>query len=93
MLELFARKDGEAVDWRLMTETLFVASFAMLDKLPDGVCRSVAGRAHEGSYLRMADGPKLDSTASKTGSPESDLTPSITADLKSSRPHPSKGAV
>ncbi len=93
MLELFARNDGEAVDWPLMTETLFQASFDLLDKLPDEACRSVARRAHEGSYRQMANGPKPDSAASKTGRGENDLTPANTVVLKSPRPHSPKGAV
>lgn len=84
MLGLFARNDGEAVDRRLIAETLFRAAFDALDKLPVEVCRKVAARAHEGSYQRMTDGPKPDSAASKTGPRESELTPSNTGVLKSS---------
>ena len=65
MLKLFARNNGETVDRRLMTETLFVAAFEALDKLPDEVCRKVARRVHEGSYGRMTGGPDDDSGASE----------------------------
>lgn len=93
MLKLFARQDGEAVDWRLMTETLFRASFDALDKLPDEVCRSVAARVHEGSYGRMTDGPKTDSGASNSTDAKAEYAPSNTAGLKSWRPKSPPGAV
>lgn len=93
MLKLFVRDDGEAVDRRLIAETLFRASFDALDKLPDEVCRSVARRVHEGSYGRMVNGPKTDSGASNSGPRESDLTPSNTAGLKSPHPRPPNRAV
>ncbi len=90
MVELFARKDGEAVNWKLMTDTLFRAGFDMLDKLPDDVRRSVARRVHEGSYGRMLDALSADSGASKTGPAESVSELANIAGLKSPDPGPGK---
>jgi hypothetical protein len=93
VVKLYDRQDGQGVDWRLIAETLFRASFDVLDRLPDEVCRSVASRVHAGSYERMAEGPKTDSAASNSGPPGGDLTPSNTAGLKSPRPRPPHGTV
>jgi len=71
-------------------ETLFVAAFEALDKLPDEVCRKVARRVHEGSYGRMTGGPGNDSGASKTDALGSVPAPSNTAVFKSTAPRPPK---
>lgn len=60
------RQDGQGVNWRLMTETLFRAAFDLLDKLPDDQRRAVALRVHEGSYRRMTDDQTEVGGASKT---------------------------
>ena len=93
MLKLFARQDGEAVDRRLMAETLFRAAFDALDRLPDDACRLVARRVHEGSYGRMTDGPKSDSAASNSSADRAQSADLNTGVLKSSRPNPPTGAI
>lgn len=90
MLDVFARDDGEAVDWRLIAESLFRAAFDALDKLPDEVCRKVASRVDEGAIDRMANGPKKDSAASKTEPVGPVPAPSNTAVFKSTAPRPPK---
>ena len=93
VVKLYDRQDGQGVDWRLIAETLFRASFDVLDRLPDEVCRSVAGRVHAGSYERMTEGPKTDSAASNSSGARAENAPSNTAGLKSPRPKPPKGAI
>jgi len=72
----------------VIAKTLFRASFDVLDRLPDEVCRAEACRVHEGSYDRMTDGPKTDSAASNPLGAEAESTRSNTAGLKSPRPKP-----
>ena len=43
------------MDWPLIAETLFRASFDVLDRLPDDRKKMVAGRVHEGAYDRLTD--------------------------------------
>ncbi len=93
VVKLYDRQDGQGVDWRLIAETLFRASFDVLDRLPDEACRSVAGRVHAGSYERMAEGPKVGSAASNSIGQATDNAPSNTAGLKSPRPRPPPGSV
>lgn len=93
VVKLYDRQDGQGVDWRLVAETLFRASFDMLDKLPDDACRTVARRVHEGSYGRMTEGPKTNSAASKTGPDRARSEPSNTAILKSNGPGGENGPV
>lgn len=90
MLELFARKDGEAVDWNLVAETLFRASFDLLDKLPDDQRRAVARRVHEGSYRRFMASHDVDSAASNSSPARAQSAPSNTDDSKSNGPCPPK---
>lgn len=49
-VKLHDQQDGQGVDWRLLAETLFRASFDVLDRLPVDQCKAVALRVHEGSY-------------------------------------------
>jgi hypothetical protein len=53
LVQLHDRQDGHGVDWRVIAETLFKASFDVLDKLPEDQKRTVALRVHEGSYRRV----------------------------------------
>ena len=89
-VKLFDRQDGEGVDWRLIAETLFKASFDVLDRLPDDQKKAVARRVHAGSYDRASGNSASDFSASKTGPGEGVSSPSNTADLKSSGPGPEK---
>lgn len=89
MLKLFARQDGEAVDWRMMAETLFRAAFDALDKLPVDDRRSVARRVHEGSYSRMADDQAEGDSTSKTD-PVGSVPAPTNALFKSTAPRPPK---
>lgn len=82
IIKLYDRQDGQGADWKLVAETLFRASFDILDKLPDDDCRMVARRVHEGAYGRMAEGPKASPTATKAGVAAAELAPSNTTDFK-----------
>ena len=86
VVKLYDRQDGQGVDWRVIGDVLFRASFDVLDKLPDEVCRSVARRVHEGSYDRVTNGPKTDFAASNSSPSAADREPLNTAGLKSPRP-------
>jgi len=85
VVKLFARKDGEGVDWSLIAESLFKAAFDVLDRLPEDQKQVIARRVHAGSYDRIAG-----NASSKTGSPEAVPAPSNAFDLKSSPDGPSK---
>ncbi len=52
-VKLLDRQDGEGVNKQMIAETLFLAAFDALDRLPEDEARSVARRVHEGSYNRM----------------------------------------
>ena len=56
MLDRFARRDGQTVDWKLMTEIMFKAAFEYLDKLPEDQRRSLARPVHAGAYERVTGG-------------------------------------
>jgi hypothetical protein len=80
-VKLYDRQDGEGVDWRLIAETLFLAAFDVLDRLPDDQKKAVARRVHAGAYDRTAGNPIIDSAPSKTGPVRAGSSPSNTADF------------
>lgn len=90
VVKLYDRQDGQGVDWKLIADTLFRASFEVLDKLPDDACRTVARRVHEGSYGRMTEGPKTNSAASKSGPDQVVSELANIAGFKSPKPDPGK---
>ena len=51
MVELFDRKDGRAVDWKMIAGTLFLAGFDVLDELPADQKAALIWRVHERSYV------------------------------------------
>src|SRR3954451_22819103 len=87
-VKLYDRQDGAGVDWRVIAETLFKASFAVLDRLPDDQRQFVAKSVHAGSYKRFSGADAGDFAPSKTGPGEGVSPPSNTAGLKSSGPGP-----
>src|SRR5215213_7723211 len=66
-VKLYDRQDGAGVDWRVVAETLFKASFAALDRLPEDQKAPVARRVHAGAYERISGNPESDFSPSKTG--------------------------
>ena len=93
VVKLYDRQDGQGVDWRLIAETLFRASFDVLDHLPDEACRSVAS-PRPCRVIRAGNrGPKTNSAASNSPVAGAGNAPSNTAGLKSPRPKPPHGAV
>ena len=54
VVKLYDKQDGQGVAWRTIAETLFRASFDVLDRLPDDQKQAVARRVHAGSYDRIA---------------------------------------
>lgn len=84
-VKLYDRQDGQGVEWRVIAETLFRAAFDVLDRLPEETCRSVASRAHEGAYDRMANGPKV---RAATPEPGPDAASSKPGAWKGSHPRP-----
>ena len=89
VVPIFDHKDGHGADWRLMTLSLFLAAFTMLDKLPEEDRRTIARRVHERSYSRTLPGPlDDDSGASKTPPVGADPGPANTAGIKSKGPRP-----
>jgi hypothetical protein len=58
MLKLFDREDGQAANWPLIAETLFLEAFHAVDQLPQNDrVRSILSRVHDGSYARMTAEP------------------------------------
>src|SRR3954451_2860484 len=83
-VKLYDRQDGAGVDWRVIAETLFKASFAALDRLPEDQKAPVARRVHAGAYERISGNHGSDFAPSKTGPGEGVSPPSNSAGLKSS---------
>jgi hypothetical protein len=88
MVQLFDRKDGHAVDWKMIAGTLFLAGFNVLDELPEKDKAAFARRIHERSYVVATGEP----APSHTEPGASDSGPSNTAGLKSRAPKPPRQA-
>lgn len=52
-VKLYDRRDGQGADWRAVNEALFLAAFAVLDRLSDGERKSIARDVHARAYDRM----------------------------------------
>jgi hypothetical protein len=86
MIGLFDREDGEAADWKLITNALFKTAFILLDGLPDAPRQAVARRVHELSYEALMK----ESGAGKTEVAGPVSVASNTRGLKSPSPRPPK---
>ena len=86
MVELFNRKDGHAVDWKMIAGTLFRAGFEVLDELPPDQKSALCRRIHERSYVPSMD----DSAPSKNDVSGADSGLANIAGFKSSDPGPGK---
>jgi hypothetical protein len=84
VVQLFDRRNGEGVDWRLIDETLFKAAFDVLDRLPENQRTALARRVHAGAYERVTGTGGGEGAGSKEPAAE----PAHAATVKSPRPHP-----
>ena len=87
-VKLHDRQDGQGVNWRLLTLTLFKAAFDQLDKLPDDQRRAVALRVHERAYEAATGGTGEKAAAGEQPGLGSIPAPSNAAAFKSTAPHP-----
>lgn len=53
VVPVFDGADGEGADWRLMTESLFLAAFQTLGRLPESDRLTLANRIQAGVYERF----------------------------------------
>ena len=77
-IKLFDAQNGEGVDWRLVTESLFRTAFQTLEKLDPGVREKMALRVHAGAYervLAVSGGDGGFSKPSPTCEPEAEISP------------------
>jgi hypothetical protein len=88
-VKLYDRQDGQGVNWRVIGEALFRASFEVLDKLSDDEKHALARRVHAGSYDRLAG----NDPASNSLGAGAEKAPSNAAGSKSPRPRPPAGSV
>ena len=88
VVELYDRRDGTGVDWRMVADTLFKAAFQVLDQVPDDAQKkAIAGRVHASAYRRMTGDAEGDSGGSE-GPGQGSRSPAHSARLKAFWPRP-----
>ena len=88
IVKLCDKQDGQGVNWRMITDTLFRAAFNVLDELPDHQKTAVARLVHEESYRQMTEDSGEAAGAGKSETAGSVPAPSNTAVFKSTAPRP-----
>ena len=88
VVELYDRRDGTGVDWRMIADTLFKAAFQVLDRVADDPQKkAIACRVHAGAYRRMTGEAEGESGGSERPG-QGNRSPAPSARLKAFWPRP-----